>query len=445
MRSIYSALLAFMSLSLVGCMTVTEDAPEPGLSPIASKPNTIFILADDLGYGDIGANGATLIETPAIDAMAANGVRLTNFYAPANVCTPSRAGFLTGRYPIRMGLAAGVIFPDSTHGLPAEEVTLAEMLKREGYRTAMIGKWHLGHTEEHWPTAHGFDRFFGVPYSNDMSPFPLYEDDVKLEEPADQTVLTKRYTEATVEFIEAEHDAPFFIYLAHTFPHIPLFASDAFSGGSAAGAYGDTVEELDWSVGQIVSALERNGKIRDTLIVLTSDNGPWFEGSSGAARAGKGTGWRGGYRVPFVAQWLASLPAGEVRDAPVSGLDLMPTLAALAGASDLPPSDGKDIWSVLANGDPTPHEELIFFNEDRIAAIRRGDWRLVVQSYYKTFDVPLDQLGYPLLFNLRSDPGESYNLRRSAPDVAADLLARLDAARERLDVPETPPFSTDAD
>ena len=413
-------------------------------TPIA-RPNIIFILADDLGYGDIGANGARLIETPALDRMAREGVRLTDFYAPANVCTPSRAGFLTGRHPIRMGLAAGVIMPPSTHGLPQSEVTLAETLKAEGYTTAMIGKWHLGHTPEFWPTEHGFDHFYGVPYSNDMSPFPLYEGDTKLEEPADQTTLTKRYTEAAIEVIETAGETPFFIYLAHTFPHIPLFASDAFDGRSEAGAYGDTVEELDWSVGELIDALERTGQASETLIIFTSDNGPWFEGSSGSSRERKGTSWTGGYRVPFLAHWPGTLPAGETRNAPVSGLDLMPTLARLAGAPVDVELDGADIWSVLSEGASTPHEELLYFNEDQIVAIRSGDWRLVLQSYYKTFDVPLDQFSYPLLFNLKEDPGERYSLARNYPELTQELLARIETARTQLGVPERPQFSVETD
>lgn len=436
-----------VSLSLVAsCASVAgSDQPLRPAAQMSERPNIIFILTDDLGYGDIGVNGATMIATPELDRMAAEGVRLTSFYAPANVCTPSRAGFLTGRYPIRMGLAAGVIFPQSTHGLPQDEVTLPELLKTRGYSTAMIGKWHLGHTPEHWPTEHGFDSFFGVPYSNDMNPFPLYDGTAEIEAQAEQATLTGRYTAAAVDVIEASGERPFFLYLAHTFPHIPLFASDAFRGQSEAGLYGDTVEEIDWSLGQIRDALERTDKADETLIIFTSDNGPWFEGSSGGSRERKGTTWEGAYRVPFIAWWPGVLPAGTEHDAPVSGLDLFPTLARLAGVEPgVEPGvelDGADIWPVLAAGAPSPHEQLLFFNEDQIAAIRVGDWRLVVESYYKTYRVPLDGFDYPLLFDLSRDPGESYNLAQKEEAVAADLLARIETAREALGVPDRPQLS----
>ncbi|MEO0981270.1 MAG: sulfatase [Pseudomonadota bacterium] len=408
-----------------------------------SRPNIIFVLADDLGYGDIGANGATMIATPHIDRLAAEGVRLTSFYAPANVCTPSRAGFLTGRHPIRMGLAAGVIFPQSTHGLPQAETTLPELLKTRGYHTAMVGKWHLGHTPEFWPTEHGFDSFYGVPYSNDMTPFPLYDGAEKIEEPADQSTLTERYTAAAVAAIETAGDGPFFLYVAHTFPHIPLFASEEFRARSQAGLYGDTVETIDWSMGELRAALERTGKAEDTLIVFTSDNGPWFEGDAGVSRDRKGSGWEGAYRVPFIAWWPGGLPSGGTVGEPVSGLDLFPTFAGLAGAepSDRVVLDGRDIWPVLRGEAPSPHDHLLFFDEDQIAAVRRGDWRLVLQSYYKTYDVPLDAFGYPLLFDLSRDPGETYSLAREEPERTSAMLELVEQARSELDVPEREPFS----
>lgn len=413
---------------------VADTAPPP--------PNIIFVLTDDLGYGDIGANGSTLIDTPHVDRLASEGVRLTSFYAPANVCTPSRAGFLTGRQPIRMGLATGVIFPDSTHGLPQSETTLAEMLRAQGYRTAMVGKWHLGHTDAHWPTAHGFDSFYGVPYSNDMQPFPLYDGREEIESPANQATLTERYTERAQAVIEANDPRPFFLYVAHTFPHIPLFASERFRGQSEAGLYGDTVEALDWSMGALRESLERAGKADNTLIVFTSDNGPWFEGASGASRDRKGGSWEGAYRVPFIAWWPGVLPAGVVRDTPVTGLDLLPTLARLVGAP-LPEQgiDGADIWPVLRDGAESPHSEILFFNEDQIAAIRAGKWRLVVESYYKTYSVPLTQFGYPLLFDLSRDPGETYSLSSREPERVRDLLARIEAAQAELGVPDRPQFS----
>ena len=409
---------------------------------VASRPNIVLVLADDLGYGDVGAYGSSMIATPNIDALAAEGLRLTSYYSPANVCTPSRAGLLTGRQPIRMGLASGVIFPHSTHGLPQSELTLATLLRDNGYRTAMIGKWHLGHTDDHWPTAHGFERFYGVPYSNDMNPFPLYDGDDVIEEPADQARLTERYTDAAIDFIEEADGSPFFLYLAHTFPHIPLFAAEPFRGQSDAGLYGDTVETIDWSMGRIVRALEEAGIADNTLVIFTSDNGPWFEGSAGASRERKGATWEGAYRVPFIAAWPDGLPRNRVIDAAVTGLDIFPTLARVAGATvpDDIELDGADIWPVLSDGAASPHETILFFNEDQIAAIRMGDWRLVVRSYYKTWDVPMAAVGYPLLFDLRRDPGELYSMAPDEPEQVDRMLRAIEAANDRLNVPEPPDF-----
>lgn len=405
------------------------------MKQIQKSPNIIIVLTDDLGYGDVGFNGATAIKTPNLDRMAQEGINLTSFYSASNVCTPSRAGLLTGRHPIRMGLADGVIRPNSTHGLPQTEETIAELLQKRGYRTAMIGKWHLGHTEEYWPTAHGFDTFFGVPYSNDMSPFPLYEQREMIEEPADQASLTERYTERAVALIQQSKDeGPFFLYLAHTFPHIPLHVDDEAKGKSEAGLYGDTVEVIDWSMGQILDALEQSGQDADTLIFFTSDNGPWFEGSAGISRDRKGGTWEGAYRVPFVARWPDIIPANSVSDAPVSALDLYPTIASITEDEDqsFQNVDGKNILPTLVQGADSPHDHLVFFNEDKVAAIRQGDWRLVVRAYYKTYDVPLQEFEYPLLFNLESDPSESYSLAATNPQRVDQMMDILEAEMENL-------------
>ena len=437
MRTILLALglgLEFV-LAACGAPAARSGAAAPETQ---NPPNIVLILADDLGYGDLGAYGGEMIATPRLDRMAEEGVRLTGFYAAANVCTPSRAGLLTGRQPIRYGLAAGVVFPQSTHGLPGEEVTLAETLGAAGYESMAIGKWHLGHQPEHWPTAQGFGGFFGVPYSNDMTPFPLYRGSEVIEAEAEQRTLTRRYTEEAVRFIDAA-DRPFFLYLAHTFPHIPLHASEAFEGRSEASLYGDTVEEIDWSTGEILDALERAGLTEDTLVIFTSDNGPWFEGSSGALRGRKGETYDGGHRVPFLARWPGTLPGGAVREGALTGLDLLPTLARLADAP-LPGAelDGRDAWPVLAEGADTPHDHVLFFNEDQLVGVRRGDWHLVTQSYYKRYDVPLQALGYPLLFDLSRDPAMRYSLAPANPDVAADLLAVAASERDRLSVPPPP-------
>ncbi|MGB7405908.1 MAG: sulfatase [Pacificimonas sp.] len=406
------------------------------------RPNIIVILADDLGWGDIGVNGAELIETPRLDRMAAEGARLTSFYASANVCTPARAALMTGRYAIRSGLADQVIQPWSTHGLPASEITLPELLKSNGYRTALLGKWHLGHQPEHHPLEHGFDRFFGIPYSNDMNPLALYEGREAVEQPVEQATLTRRLTQAAIDIVQNDTDEPFFIYLAHPMPHIPLHASEAFRGRSAAGLYGDVVEELDHEVGRLIDEVVASGKANDTVIVFTSDNGPWFEGSSGPFRGRKGSSWEGGYRVPFITYAPGRIAPGTESGAPAGLIDLLPTFAELGGAT-VPgdrPIDGRDIWPVLTAGADSPHEAIWFFDNDQITALPVGNERLVFQDYYRGFDLPLDQFGSFLLFDLEQDPTESYSLSRARKERVAELRERLEAARAAFDVPVRPPF-----
>ncbi len=399
------------------------------------RPNVILIVADDLGFGDISLNGSTLMATPHIDRLGTEGAQLTDFHASANVCTPSRAGLLTGRYPIRSGLAHSVIQPWHDHGLPESEVTLPEMLREAGYATAMVGKWHLGHQAEHWPTNHGFDRFYGVLYSNDMDPFALYEGTELIEEPVDQTTLTQRYTEATIRFMEENQDQPFFIYLPHTFPHIPLYVSEEFRGRSEGGLYGDVVETLDWSVGEILAALERLDLDSNTLVIFTSDNGPWFEGSSGPVRGRKGSTDNGGYQVPMLARWPGAIPEGTRSHALATQLDLLPTLAKLARAP-LPDGvtiDGKDIWPLLAGGQDSPHEVVYFFDNQRIAAVRSGQWKYVVSTYYRTFPIPLEAFAGPLLFDLARDPGETVSFIRDHHDVVQRMQGLLAAGRAELE------------
>ncbi len=404
-------------------------------------PNFIVILTDDLGYGDIGAFGAQAIDTPNLDSMAEQGAVLTNFYAAANICTPSRAGLLTGRYPIRTGLGHQVIMPKDTRGLPDSEVTIAEMLGEHGYRTGMVGKWHLGHQEAHWPTKHGFKDYYGLPYSNDMTPLALYRGTDVIEQPVDQTTLTKRYTEETIRFIEESGDTPFFLYLAHTFPHIPLFASEQFDGKSDAGLYGDTVEELDWSTGEILSALKRLGKDENTLVVFTSDNGPWFEGSSGPLRDRKGSTWEGGYRVPFIAYWSGQIKKGTRSDAIAMGIDILPTIAALAGIdlSSAPIVDGKNIWTVLTGSEESPHEHLLLFNNEDIVGVRTQEWKLATHSYYRDYYAPLGQFGYWLLFDMSEEETEQYSYARENPDVMEALrsivISRTEAFKPLRTVP----------
>jgi len=412
-----------------------------------SLPNIIIVLADDLGYGDLSISGNQLIATPHIDRMAREGVRLTGFYASANVCTPSRAGLLTGRYPIRTGLAYKVIEPDHAHGLPQEEITLAEILKDNGYRTAAIGKWHLGHMPDYWPTEHGFDYYYGLPYSNDMQPLALYRDLLKIEEPVDQRSLTERYTAEAIQFIEQNKDGPFLGYLPHTMPHIPLYVSDAFKGRSRAGLYGDVVETLDWSMGEIFAVLKRLDLDDNTLVLFTSDNGAWFEGSNGEWRQGKGTTWEGGYRVPLIARWPGRIPPGMVSDAISMNIDILPTVAALVGAP-LPPDheiDGRNIWSLFQGSPDTPHEFLYLFDNEDIAAVRTQRWRLVVRAYYRrnlaAFDTFQDALGfsYPLLFNMTAPHPERYSQARDNPDVLAALESYLTRGRSEFEPLRTKP------
>ena len=321
----------------------------------ASPPNFVIIFADDLGYGDLACFGAEKIKTPNLDRMAAEGLRFTSFYSCADVCTPSRAGLLTGRYPVRFGMTP-VLFPHSKTGIPAEELTIAELLKGEGYATACVGKWHLGHLPEYLPTQHGFDQYYGIPYSNDMDKGnpPLMRDTEIIENPVDQTTLTRRYTEEAVAFIEKNADKPFFLYMPHTFTHVPLYASDAFLGKSEGGLYGDVVEEIDWSVGEVLKAIKDAGVDENTLVVFTSDNGPWLRfgdhgGSAGPLRDGKGTTFEGGMRMPTIARWPGTIEAGRTDNRIAATLDFLPTFAELAGATvpDARPMDDRSIAGVL--------------------------------------------------------------------------------------------------
>lgn len=400
----------------------------------ASQPNFIIIMADDLGYGDIGIYGSSLIKTPRLDRMALEGIRLDGFYSSANVCTAARGGLLTGRYPIRLELVNDVARPENEVHLKMEEITLAEALKPLGYATALFGKWHLGSRMEWSPLQSGFDEFFGVLHSNDMTPLELYRNEQMIENPVEQSTLTERYTREAISFIEANQDEPFLLYLPHSFPHVPLHVSDRFSGQSDAGLYGDVVETIDWSTGEILDTLERLGLAENTLVIFTSDNGPWFEGSPGRFRDRKGSSWEGGQRVPFIAQWPGTITPGQVSSEPVMNIDLFPTLVKLAGGA-LPsdrPIDGKDILPVLTSGASSPHEVLYLFDADRIAGVRSGKWKLVLESRYRTavpsFDNPQSYYGpNGLLFDLERDPAETYSFTREHPEVVAhlrDLLLR---------------------
>lgn len=400
----------------------------------ARRPNIIVILADDLGYGDLGAYGAKMIRTPELDRMAREGARLTSFYASANICTPSRAGLLTGRYPIRTGLGHQVIQPNDTNGLPQSEVTLAEAL-RPDYATALIGKWHLGHVAPHWPpTSQGFDLFFGLPYSHDMKPLGLYTAEPGVEltsEDVDFRQLTARFFDRGARFVADNRERPFFLLMALTAPHVPLDPHPDHAGHSEAGEYGDVVAEIDAQVGRLLKQLKALGLDRDTLVIVTSDNGPWFEGSAGPLRDRKGAAaWEGGYRVPFIARQPGVIPKGVVSDAIAMNIDLMPTLCAWTGAAQ--PQvvlDGKDIGAVLKSRKArTPHDELVLFNNEKVVAIRTQRWKLTATSYYRTIEFPLDRYGYQLV-DLSVDPGELYDVSARHPEAMAEMTARLNRAR----------------
>ncbi|MBD0257980.1 MAG: sulfatase, partial [Cytophagales bacterium] len=398
------------------------------------RPNIVFILADDLGYGDVGAFGATDIRTPNIDGLARRGIKFTQFYSPSPVCSPARAGFLTGRYPRRMGID-GVFFPESFTGLPAAEVTVAESLKEKGYATALVGKWHLGHHRPYLPRQHGFDEYFGIPYSNDMQGVVYLRGNEVAAYKVDQRLTTQVYTEEAVEFIGKHKQGPFFLYLAHTMPHVPLYASEAFRGKSKRGLYGDVVEELDWSVGQVLEALRKHGLEENTLVVFSSDNGPWLAfdvegGSAGPLREGKQTTFEGGMRVPTVACWPGKIAAGSVYDGLATTFDWLPTFLRLAGGGAYAPKkplDGEDITPVLTGTGTRKGDELLYYFGGQLQAYRKGDWKIKFPYAGNQGITGMKDLAPhdTLLFNLRQDVGERTNLLEAHPEKVRELLAAL--------------------
>ena len=412
-------------------------------------PNVVIIFADDLGYGDLACFGHPTIATPHLDRMAADGMRFTEFYTAASVCTPSRAALLTGRIPLRSGMCSDksrVLFPDSHGGLPASEITLAGLLRDRGYATACVGKWHLGHHPEFLPTRRGFDHYFGIPYSNDMKPCPLMRGEETVELPAVQETLTRRYTEEAVAFIERQKQHPFFLYFAHTFPHVPLSASSAFENQSRRGLYGDVVEELDWSVGRILQSLRDAGIAENTLVIFTSDNGPWLTqklrgGSAGLLRGGKGSTWEGGMRVPCIAWWPGVIAPGTVCRDMASTLDLFPTAAALARAP-IPRDrklDGEDMTPLLFAEPGWSRDSLFFYRGTRLMAVRHGPWKahFITQAGYGKGPTAHDP---PALYHLERDPSEKFDVADTHPDVIAKILgivvehqATLEPAPSQLD------------
>lgn len=454
----------------------------------AARPNLVVILADDLGFGDLSVQGSRAIRTPHIDKLASEGTRFTNFYSSAPICSPSRAGLLTGRYPLRSGIMSALQAADDTllrkitykagtafaklgavdvvgggsavEGLPQSEVTLAESLRVAGYRTMAVGKWHLGDftgRPEFHPSKHGFDRFVGFNMSNDDWPVAFWRDQKEIiaDIGLDQAQYTSVFTEEAVRFIEQPEAAPFFLYLAHKDPHQPFFPSAPFVGRSQAGPYGDAVSEFDWSVGEVIAALRRAGVAENTLVVVTSDNGPWFEGSSGGLRGRKGQSYEGGFRVPFIAWWPGRVAANAVSDVPAMNIDLYPTFSRLAGVT-LPNDrviDGADVWGVLSGEQVELGERpLFFFHDYDIEALRLGQWKYIDRNSHYVWPAPLDKrdtpggrilagrdyrvpgtdesvptLGtWPLLYDLERDPGEAYNVANSHPNRVLELQERLE-------------------
>ncbi|HAX41119.1 MAG TPA: sulfatase [Bryobacteraceae bacterium] len=408
--------------------------PAAGMAAQGGRPpNVVVIFADDLGYGDVGCQGSK-IRTPAIDGLAREGMRFTHGITANPVCSPSRAGLLTGRYPTRCGVP-NVFFPRDEKGMNLDEQTLAELLKGRGYRTACVGKWHLGHHKPWLPTSRGFDRYFGIPYSNDMKPAWLMRDTEVIEETAEQTTLTRRYTEEAVKFIGEAGRDPFFLYMPHTFPHIPLYASPEFRGKSRHGIYGDVVEELDWSVGQVLGALKKAGAERNTLVLFSSDNGPWYQGSSGGLRGRKGMTWEGGVRVPFIVRWPGRVPRGRVCHSLVSTMDVVPTVTRLAGAAAPAKAvDGVDILPLLTGERAVlEREPVVYFHGRDVHAARWGNWKLhFARSNAEMYSAAPEggrrslRLSSPELYNLKLDPDESADVAAENPGVVEQMSAYVE-------------------
>ncbi|GAB3173211.1 sulfatase family protein [Telluribacter humicola] len=465
--------ISLLLISLTGCILLSSLFLSFRSSTKPSRPNVVLIFADDLGYGDIGSYGATQYHTPHLDKMATEGMRFTNFLVAQAVCSASRAALLTGCYPNRLGIS-GAYDHTAKVGINPDEETMAELFKKTGYRTAIFGKWHLGHHREFLPLQHGFDEYMGLPYSNDMWPMnydgkpapaghhrlyypvlPFIEGNDKVREittPQHQDELTTLYTERAVQFIKQNKNKPFFLYLPHAMPHVPLGVSDKFRGKSEQGLYGDVIQEMDWSVGQVLKALKDNGLDKNTIVIFTSDNGPWINygnhaGNTAGLREGKGTSYEGGHRVPCIIRWPGVVPEGVVTDRLSSTIDLLPTLASLCGAP-VPHKkiDGVDISAIL-KGDlmASPRKHFYYYyRKNALEAVRRENWKLVLDHPGRTYEgfAPGND-GFPgkineqspakmALYDLRRDPGERYDVQETYPEIVKELLLLAENARADL-------------
>ncbi|GEO06453.1 arylsulfatase [Adhaeribacter aerolatus] len=460
-------------LALTGSLMVSyASAQKAPLNNKAERPNVVLIFADDMGYGDLGSYGTLAYSTPNLDKLAAEGRRFTNFNVAHAICSASRAALLTGCYANRVSIE-GALSPLATVGLNPEEETIAEILKKRGYATAIFGKWHLGHHQKFLPLQQGFDEYVGLPYSNDMwhlnydgtkatpetnarkasfPPLPLIRGNEKFREIntlEDQAELTTIYTEQAVGFIQKNKSKPFFLYMPHSMPHVPLAVSSKFKGKSKQGLYGDVLMEIDWSVGQVLQALEQNGLTKNTLVIFTSDNGPWFNfgnhaGSTGGLREGKATTWEGGHRVPAIMKWPGHIPPGTVCNELAATIDILPTLAAISGAA-LPQKkiDGVNIVSLLTGQPQANPRKAFYYYGNGLEGVRQEQWKLMLPHTYRTYEGFMPgHNGVPgktgeqktdfALYDLRRDPGERYDVKEMYPDIVTELKALADVARKDL-------------
>ena len=450
--------LATVSIALAACSTPTAEQALP--------PNVIIIFADDMGYTDLSSYGADRWETPNLDQLAADGARFTNFYVPTPACSPSRAAILTGRYPLKAGVRE-VISPRTLRGLPEAETTAAELFSASGYATAAIGKWHLGSHPDFLPTNHGFDSWFGLPYSNDYSPrsinnpraraaswpmLPLFRDTTIVEREPDQRFLTERYTQEALSFISSNKETPFFLYLAHSMPHVPLWVSDPFRGVSSGGLYGDVIEEVDASTGRILNHLSELGLDENTIVVFTSDNGPWLlmgdhGGTRGRFREGKATTFEGGVRMPAIIRATGQIPAGQTIDEPSIVMDILPTVLAMAGLAVPDNLDGKSLVAKLIENVPINVERpLFFYRSGQLRSMRKGKWKMHVPHKFVSMTDESGAIpgsgGHPgrygqgeigtALYDLEADPGESNDLKDEFPDVIRELMIHIEYARAHI-------------